>query len=399
VKTPARFFVLLFSALALSSLVQAKTLIYPVEGIDDLWKLNADEFHQKYGGINVTGLGVSDEGWYVRYRHENLTYFFGPLADRDLAQKKMWELETVRDAAIRNQPKLASSKVDYVHFNYSGIYGKAGDTPFTGKKGASDGKNGPDGDLDGDGIPNGQDDDMDGDGIGNAQDGDIDGDGIPNGADKYGYGTDPGDGAGDMAGAGGDGKEGSGKDGKGKDGKGKSGSGEGQGDQAGTDKVASAGGGGAGGQGGSGGSGSSGKSGGQKGKSGSKSGKSGKSGGSGSGEGGDGSENSNGPIGAGQNGMQQIASAGGGQSGGQGGQPGSGQQSGGQSGGQSGQQGGQQGGQSGQSGQSGGQSGQSGSQSGGQGGQPGGSPGGSQGGGGGSPIELIVGLFKKILGL
>ena len=94
---------------------------------------NADEFHQKYGGINVTGLGGSDEGWYVRYRHENLTYLFGPLADRELAQKKMWELETVRDAAIRNQPKLESSKVDFVHFNYSGIYGKAGDTAFTGK--------------------------------------------------------------------------------------------------------------------------------------------------------------------------------------------------------------------------------------------------------------------------
>ena len=95
-----------------ATLAQAATLIYPVEAIDDLWQLPADDFRQKYAGINISGIGPSDEGWYVRYKHENLTYLFGPLADSEAARKKKWELEAVRDAAIRNRPNLTSSKVD-----------------------------------------------------------------------------------------------------------------------------------------------------------------------------------------------------------------------------------------------------------------------------------------------
>src|SRR5215213_4642770 len=173
-------------------------MIFPADAIDDLWTLPADEFRQKYGGINVTGLGPSDEGWYVRYRHENLTYLFGPLAERDDARKRKWDMETVRDAAIRNRPSLASSQVDFVRFTFSGVYGKAGNGGG-GAGGAdamgrisADGKSGPDGDLDGDGIPNSKDDDMDGDGIPNDKDDDADGDGIPNGNDDYAFGGDPG---------------------------------------------------------------------------------------------------------------------------------------------------------------------------------------------------------------
>ena len=79
-------------------------MIFPADAIDDLWNLPADDFKQKYSGINVTGLGPSDEGWYVRYRHENLTYLFGPLAEREDARKRKWDMETVRDAAIFTPP-------------------------------------------------------------------------------------------------------------------------------------------------------------------------------------------------------------------------------------------------------------------------------------------------------
>ena len=176
-------------------LASAVMMIYPVDAIDDLWHLPAVEFRDKYAGINVSGIGPSDEGWYVRYRHENLTYLFGPIAEREDARAKKWELETVRDAAIRNRPNLTTSQVDFVRFTYSGVFGKAGDSPYAGEGSArisQDGKSGPDGDMDGDGISNALDDDMDGDGIPNAQDGDMDGDGIPNGADDYGFGSDPG---------------------------------------------------------------------------------------------------------------------------------------------------------------------------------------------------------------
>jgi hypothetical protein len=179
-------FLVLFVAAV--SCVNAVTLIYPVDAIDDLMNLAADEFRQKYSGINATGLGPSDEGWYVRYRHENLTYLFGPIADREEARKRKWDMETVRDAAIRNRATLGTSQVDFVRFTFSGVYGKRGEGGGGGVGSAmgrvsADGKSGPDGDLDGDGIPNSKDDDMDGDGIPNGKDDDSDGDGVPNGSD------------------------------------------------------------------------------------------------------------------------------------------------------------------------------------------------------------------------
>jgi hypothetical protein len=389
-----RFFVVGGLAL-LASLSRGTTLIYPADAIDEFWNLNAEEFRAKYAGINATGLGPSDEGWYVRYRHENLTCLFGPLAEREDARKRKWDLETVRDAAIRNRASLASSQVDFVRFTFSGIYGKGGGGGGGGNvddfpRVSPDGKYGPDGDMNGNGIPNRLDPDMNGNGIPNEKDLDSDGDGIPNDKDDYPFGPHPStwgkpgvavdehghaiDGTGGGDGQGGDGKGGDGKDGSGKGGSGKAGAGDG-GDQSGAIADASANGKGSG--------------------KGGKGGKSGKGGSQGGGsEAGDGSDGSGGQGGqSGQNGRQVASNQRGGSRGGQGGQSG-------QQGGQSGQSGGQQGGQQGSSGQSGG--GQSGSGS--SGGQPGGggdsSPmSGGSSGGGGNPLSLIAGLLKKILGL
>ena len=193
----------------------ATTLIYPVSAIEDLWNLPADEFRQRHGGINITGLGPSDEGWYVRYRHENLTCLFGPLAGAEEALQRRRELEAVRDAAIKNRSSLGSSQVDHVRFTFSGVFGRAGEGPGGGRgtealaRVSADGRSGPDGDLDGDGIPNREDPDMDGDGIPNDRDEDSDGDGVPDAQDEYRYGTNP-----DPSGPGG---TGNGRDGPGGD--------------------------------------------------------------------------------------------------------------------------------------------------------------------------------------
>ena len=154
-----------------ATLARAATLIYPVEAIDDLWQLPADDFRQKYVGINISGIGPSDEGWYVRYKHENLTYLFGPLTDSEAARKKKWELEAVRDAAIRNRPTLTSSKVDHVKFTYSSVFGKGGGdgSGAGGSRMSKDGKGEPDGALDGEGkvgIANGGSGDGQGDAAG-----------------------------------------------------------------------------------------------------------------------------------------------------------------------------------------------------------------------------------------
>ena len=113
-------------ALFLASLpaLRSATIIYPVAAIEDFWNLGAADFRQRYPGINASGLGPSDEGWYVRYRHENLTCLFGPVADREEARKRKWEMESVRDAAIRNRETLNSSKVDFVRFTFGTARGR-----------------------------------------------------------------------------------------------------------------------------------------------------------------------------------------------------------------------------------------------------------------------------------
>jgi hypothetical protein len=278
-----RFLLLIAIFTSVAGAVRAVTTIYPVGAIEDLWQLPAEEFRQKYAGINATGLGPSDEGWYVRYRHENMTLLFGPLAEREDARKQKWDLETVRDAAIRNRPALASSQVDYVKFSYSGVYGKGG----AGNGGRGSSGEGEDGDGSGkDGKGNGDKEGRDG----STKDGN--GNGAGQGDKLAGLGD------GDGSGSGKDGK--AGKNGKG----GKSGTGDGEGDdpngvvgagKGGLQKVASLGSGNGGQQGGS--------SGGQGGQSGSQ---------------------------GGSQGGQQGGQQGGGQ---QGGQSGGGSQSGGASGG------------------------------------------------------------------
>ncbi len=367
--------------------LRATTIIYPVDAIDDFWTANSEEFRKKYAGIVATGLGPSDEGWYVRYRHENLTCLFGPLADREEARKKKWDMEAVRDAAIRNRATLSSSQVDFVRFTFSGAFGRRGGggggagTDAMGRVSA-DGKSGPDGDLDGDGIPNSKDDDMDGDGIPNALDPDSDGDGIPNAQDDYAFGSMDDKIRGGPANAGGsqDGPDGD-LDGDGipnakdndMDGDGipndQDPDADGDGVPNAEDPTPY------------------GKTNGQgAGADGRTAGKSGnRAGGSGSeadGEGGDSGGGQQASAG-GQRGQKQVASN--------------------QRGQQPGQSSGQQSGSSGQSGQSGQQSGQSGSQSSSQGGaqgggQSGGPPSGSSGGGG-NPLSLVSALLKAILGL
>jgi hypothetical protein len=147
-----RFAALLSVLVAFVPLTRAVTIIYPVEAIDDLWTLASGEFQQKYAGINITGLGPTDEGWYVRYRHENLTYLFGPVAGQEEARRKKWEMEAVRDAAIRNHQALSTSQVDFVRFTFSGNYGRGGgaENPYGGRD--PDGRGGADRDGEREGL-------------------------------------------------------------------------------------------------------------------------------------------------------------------------------------------------------------------------------------------------------
>jgi len=105
---------LLASTLAL----HAKTIILPIEAIADSQYLTAKQFGEQYPGIDITNATPDEEGWYIRYHHENLTYYYGPLDDYHEALKHKETLEQIRLAVIAKRPSLESSEVSLHQFSY-----------------------------------------------------------------------------------------------------------------------------------------------------------------------------------------------------------------------------------------------------------------------------------------
>ena len=109
-----------FAALLLGAVAgRAHTVVFPVQAIQAAWELPAEAFRQKYPGVNFTGFGLGDEGWYVRYRHENLTYFFGPIENQTQAREHQGTMDALRAELLTRRPALESSIVDIVHFAYT----------------------------------------------------------------------------------------------------------------------------------------------------------------------------------------------------------------------------------------------------------------------------------------
>jgi len=99
----------------------AKAIVYPVEAIAELNQLTQEEFDERYAGIDVTEIGLTDVGWYVRYIHERLVYFFGPIEERDEARRQKALLEQIRLSATLDRPKLSSSRLDVIRFDYKDL--------------------------------------------------------------------------------------------------------------------------------------------------------------------------------------------------------------------------------------------------------------------------------------
>ncbi len=108
--------------------VLARTLVFPVEAIEESRYLPAEEWESAYPGINITGISLADEGYYVRYQHENLSYFFGPIDTLDEAQEHLLVLEEVKAELVAKCPTLSTSKVDVVMFSLDdAVWGRSGD--------------------------------------------------------------------------------------------------------------------------------------------------------------------------------------------------------------------------------------------------------------------------------
>ena len=97
--------------------LNAKSIVLPVEAIDDTASMSAEEFNQKHQGIDVSGYYPDDPGYYVAYTHENLTYYFGPLDEYIEAINWKDKLAAVREEVIYKRPTLGSSEV--VIYNFS----------------------------------------------------------------------------------------------------------------------------------------------------------------------------------------------------------------------------------------------------------------------------------------
>lgn len=98
---------------------QQRVVVYPVEAIADSARLTKTTFQETYPGIDVTQYGLSDEGWYIRYQHELLTYLYGPLEDLNYARRQKKMLEEIRLNVVLKSPSLSSSKVDIIRFDFN----------------------------------------------------------------------------------------------------------------------------------------------------------------------------------------------------------------------------------------------------------------------------------------
>lgn len=98
---------------------QERIIVYPVEAIADGARFSKQKFIETYPGIDVTQYGLSDEGWYIRYRHELLTYLYGPIEELNYARRQKKLLEEIRLSVVLKKPSLSSSTVDIIRFDFN----------------------------------------------------------------------------------------------------------------------------------------------------------------------------------------------------------------------------------------------------------------------------------------
>ncbi|EDY84493.1 hypothetical protein VDG1235_4124 [Verrucomicrobiia bacterium DG1235] len=105
---------------------EERIIVFPVEAIADGARFSKAKFNETYPGIDVTQYGLSDEGWYIRYKHELLTYLYGPLEELNYARRQKKLLEEIRLSVVLKNPSLSSSTVDIIRFDFNATPGNMG---------------------------------------------------------------------------------------------------------------------------------------------------------------------------------------------------------------------------------------------------------------------------------
>lgn len=85
--------------------------VFPVEAITAAMRYDKETFQELFPGIDVTHTGITDEGFYVRYSHEFLVLFFGPIASVEEGVKYRGDLDYLRSELIKKKPELETSTV------------------------------------------------------------------------------------------------------------------------------------------------------------------------------------------------------------------------------------------------------------------------------------------------
>lgn len=102
---------------------KANIWVFPVEAIKSAMTMSAKAFNETYPGINVSNTGLTDEGYYVRYEHHGLVYYFGPIDDVATAVKWRSDMELLRTRLVEKRPELDSSTVYLVKIDPDYMYG------------------------------------------------------------------------------------------------------------------------------------------------------------------------------------------------------------------------------------------------------------------------------------
>lgn len=100
--------------------VRATTLVLPPEAIRDAFEVDQHTFAARWKGIEIPdGTFPVEKGYYSIYRHENLTYLFGPTGPKTAAERYFHDLVQLRDNLIRQDSKFSNSSLELIEIDWS----------------------------------------------------------------------------------------------------------------------------------------------------------------------------------------------------------------------------------------------------------------------------------------
>jgi len=107
--------------LLLPLVTQARQVILPVEAIESSRYLSAEAFKTTFPGINIDGTLPDEPGWYIHYKHEFLSYFFGPIKQESDANIYKLSLEEIHKLVATKRPSLESGAIRLYRCSYDNL--------------------------------------------------------------------------------------------------------------------------------------------------------------------------------------------------------------------------------------------------------------------------------------